>query len=62
VTFYRRHLPHLFHIGQPVFVTWRLNGSLPPSRSFPPSTITSGQAFAAMDRLLDEARIGSSPH
>lgn len=58
VTFYRRHLPHLYRIGQPVFLTWRLHGSLPPHRSFPQKSITSGKAFAAMDRLLDETRSG----
>lgn len=55
---YRRHLPHRYEIGQPVFVTWRLHGSLPTSRAFPPGTLTSGEAFAAFDRLLDEARTG----
>lgn len=58
VTFYRRRLPHLYETGVPVFLTWRLHGSLPPNRRFPPDALTSGQAFAAMDRLLDEARTG----
>lgn len=40
-----------------MFFTWRLHDSLPPGRSFP-STLTSGQAFLAMDRLLDNARTG----
>jgi len=40
-----------------MFVTWRLHNSLPAGRSFP-STTTSGQAFLAMDRLLDNARTG----
>ncbi len=57
VTFYRRRLPHLYSQGQPVFITWRLYDSLPPNRHFPP-TFTSGQAFAAMDRLLDAASTG----
>ena len=56
-TFHTRRLPHYYSIGQPIFVTWRLHGSLPASRSFPPGT-TSGQAFVAMDRLLDNARTG----
>jgi REP element-mobilizing transposase RayT len=55
---YRRHLPHQYQIGQPVFVTWRLYGSLPPSRAFPPATLTSGQAFDALDRLLDGTQTG----
>jgi len=35
MTFYRRRLPHLYDIGQPVFLTWRLHGSLPANRIFP---------------------------
>jgi hypothetical protein len=58
VTFYRRRLPHLYTEHQPVFITWRLHDSLPPNRHFSVSTMTSGQAFAAMDRLLDQARGG----
>ena len=41
-----------------MFLTWRLFGSLPPNRSFPAPTLSSGVAFAAMDRLLDQARSG----
>ena len=55
--FYRRHLPHWYEDGQAVFLTWRLQGSLPANRVFP-TTLSSGQAFAAMDRLLDEVRSG----
>ena len=58
VTFYRRRLPHIFETERPVFITWRLHDSLPCNRAFPKSALTSGQAFAAMDRLLDEARTG----
>jgi len=39
-----------------VFVTWRLWGSLPQERL--PAHLTSGEAFVALDRLLDTARIG----
>jgi putative transposase len=53
-----RRLPHLYVIGQPLFVTFRLYRSLPANRTFPPSKLTSGQAFVAMDRLLDAARSG----
>lgn len=56
--FYRRRLPHIYEIGQPVFLTWRLHGSLPPNRFFPVDSLTSGQAFAALDQLLDDARTG----
>jgi putative transposase len=56
--FYRRRLPHLHRDDQPIFLTWRLYGSLPPNRYFPAAGVTSGKAFAALDRLLDEARTG----
>ncbi|HYI95488.1 MAG TPA: transposase [Bryobacteraceae bacterium] len=54
---YRRRLPH-FQAGDcPVFLTWRLYGSLPPSRVFG-SEASAGHAFVAMDSLLDRARSG----
>jgi putative DNA methylase len=53
-----RRLPHLYVVGQPLFVTFRLHDSLPPHRAFLPSYGSSGRAFAAMDRLLDQARSG----
>jgi REP element-mobilizing transposase RayT len=53
----RRRLPHLWKPEHPVFITWRLYGSLPPHRFFS-GRLPSGQAFAALDRLLDEARTG----
>ena len=40
-----------------MFLTWRLFGSLPPTRSFP-SAIASGQTFVAMDRILDRTCSG----
>ena len=55
MTFYRRRLPHVHETEHPVFLTWRLHDSLPPQRVFPADALHSGQAFAAMDRLLDEA-------
>ena len=58
MTFYRRRLPHLYDIGQPIFLTWRLHNSLPANRVFPTADLPSGKAFAALDRLLDEARSG----
>jgi hypothetical protein len=54
----RRRLPHLVVVGQPLFVTFRLKGTLPAHRAFPSENLTSGKAFVAMDRLLDEARSG----
>jgi REP element-mobilizing transposase RayT len=56
-TFTRRRLPHFHNVGQPIFVTWRLNGSFPANRKFPQG-ITSGEAFVAMDRILDNACTG----
>jgi REP element-mobilizing transposase RayT len=54
----QRHLPHWYAIGQPLFVTFRLCGSLPPGREFPTESAAAGKAFLCMDRLLDGARIG----
>ena len=56
---YERRLPHWDTIDQPLFVTFRLHGSLPANRVFPPRSLAnSGKAFAAMDRLLDRASNG----
>ncbi len=55
---YERRLPHYDAVGERLFVTFRLHGSLPESRIFPPERLTSGKAFVAMDRLLDAARSG----
>jgi REP element-mobilizing transposase RayT len=57
MTFHERRLPHYHAMGRPIFLTWSLHGSLPLGRHFPPG-ITSGEAFVAMDRLLDNARTG----
>jgi putative DNA methylase len=54
----RRRLPHLDVLDKPVFITFRLHDSLPANRAFSTSTLTSGQAFVAMDRLLDHAQSG----
>lgn len=55
--FYCRRLPHLDVRHTPVFVTWRLYGSLPARRYFDPA-LTAGRAFVAMDSLLDRATSG----
>ena len=55
---YERRLPHWDVTGQPMFVTFRLHGSLPANRVFPPARLTAGRAFVAMDKLLDNARAG----
>jgi REP element-mobilizing transposase RayT len=54
----QRRLPHIYAIGQPLFVSFRPYGSLPVGREFPRESMTSGQAFVAMDQLLDTARFG----
>jgi len=48
--FYRRNLPHWHPDDVPLFVTWRLYGSMPSAGS--------GRSFVEMDRELDEARCG----
>ena len=55
---YERRLPHWDTVGQALFVTFRLHGSLPANRVFPPERLRNGRAFAAMDRLLDSNRSG----
>jgi putative transposase len=51
--------PARYEMGQPVFLTWCLHDSLPRHRVFPKPALNSGEAFVAMDRLLDEARAGA---
>ena len=53
-----RRLPHHYAIGEPLFVTFRLHGSLPTGRVFPGGRLSSGKAFVCLDRLLDEQRAG----
>ncbi len=53
----RRRLPHVYVIGEPLFVTFRLHNSLPHSRQFP-ACLPSGKAFVCMDRQLDQERAG----
>ena len=56
---YNRRLPHWDTIDQPLFVTFRLHGSLPSHRVFPPESLAhSGKAFLTMDRLLDRSDSG----
>jgi REP element-mobilizing transposase RayT len=55
---YDRRLPHFSSIDEPVFVTFRLHGSLPANRIFPPAKLTAGEAFIAVDRILDAGRQG----
>jgi REP element-mobilizing transposase RayT len=61
VSFYRRRLPHWQPEGVPIFLTWRLFGSLPEcalvGRSVTCPT-TEGQRFVAIDRRMDRATTG----
>ena len=42
----QRRLPHHYAIGQPLFVTFRLHGSLPPGQYFAADSMRAGEAFA----------------
>ena len=55
---YNLRLPYWDVIGAPVFVTFRLHGSLPANRVFQPVSVNHGRAFVAMDQLLDHPRSG----
>ena len=54
-----RRLPHYYALGEPLFVTFRLHGSLPNGRTFGGGRLDSGKAFACLDRLLDEQPAGA---
>jgi putative transposase len=56
VTFYRRKLPHWQPQGKPIFLTWRLYGSLPHTKVRGPAT--DGQRFLLLDQQLDVATSG----
>ena len=53
-----RRLPHSYPEGRWLFITWTLHGSLPSGRFPPPAKAASGQAFAWIDRYLDNTRNG----
>ena len=58
MAYHERRLPHWDLVGHPLFVTFRLHGSLPANREFPPARLSSGKAFVALDRILDTATSG----
>jgi putative transposase len=59
VSFYRRRLPHWQPQGVPIFLTWRLHGSLPRApHTFEFISLTDGQRFLLLDRQLDTASSG----
>jgi putative transposase len=54
--YYRRDLPHWYPDNVPIFVTWRLAGTLP--RPVPEVLYAPGKRFAMQDRELDVADAG----
>lgn len=58
--YYERRLPHWHPEGKDLFITWRLEGTLPKNRYVPPDGLTSGEAFAWIDKFLDKAVYGPS--
>jgi REP-associated tyrosine transposase len=55
---FHRRLPRQHPEGKSLFVTWHLHGSLPQARYPPAGKLSSGAAFAWMDRYLDTTRYG----
>jgi putative transposase len=53
-----RRLPHSYPQGRWLFITWTLHGSFPASKFPPAAKATSGEAFASIDRYLDNTRTG----
>jgi REP-associated tyrosine transposase len=61
VDYYRRNLPHWLPQGPPIFLTWRLFGSLPAgffSRLREIKKFSAGDEFRRADLLLDRANDG----
>jgi REP element-mobilizing transposase RayT len=57
--FYRRHLPHWQKANKALFLTWRLDGSLPRHILLAGrKEENSGKRFLLLDRELDRARYG----
>jgi putative transposase len=54
----RRRIPHSYPEGQWLFLTWTLHGCFPADRLLPSLKATSGEAFAWIDRYLDNTRKG----
>ena len=58
---YRRNLPHIGPPHTPIFLTWRLRGSLPAGIQIPVRKtpgLTDGEKFVRIDRFLDAAKRG----
>jgi len=54
----QRHLPHWTPENAAIFVTWRLNGSLPKHVLARQDEVSAGRALVEFDRLLDRAETG----
>src|SRR5258708_15758815 len=59
VTYYERRLPHWHPPGMDIFITSRLDGSLPVQARPTAERKSSGKAFVSYDRALDKAQTGS---
>jgi putative transposase len=57
-TYTKRFLPHWQPVGQSIFITWRLYGSLPMQVAARRENIPTGRAFVRRDRMLDHAQTG----
>ena len=58
---YRRNLPHIFPRHTPIFITWRLRGSIPAlvaRRARETENLTAGERFVSIDRQLDKCSRG----
>jgi len=59
MSFYRRRLPHWQPEGVPIFLTWRLYGSLPrTNHAMVSDSLPEGRRFLLLDRQLDSANSG----
>ncbi len=61
MTYYVRDLPHWHPSGRPLFITWRLHGSLSQAgtkHAAPLNNEESGRRFRLMDAALDRAQCG----
>jgi mutator protein MutT len=56
--FWRRRLPHFTPEGHPLFVTFRLAGTMPSHPSVLQCDANPGKAFAEFDRQLDRTKFG----
>jgi hypothetical protein len=54
---YRRKLPHIHPGNAPLFITWRMHGSM-PAKLAQVLYSTPGHAFTAQDRILDRRATG----